>query len=394
MLKKILITLFVILIGISGGYFFFQYFSLSKNQALSPISFVENKINSANHGEVVGFLPYWLLAKADQDYPRYLNTLTYFSLSLQEDGTIQKYTNPGEAEPGYYALKGGKANRFLSEAKAKGQKLSLSVFCANDQTITTLLDNPQSAGNLVSDIAPIIEEYGFGDINLDIEQVGDASPAARIKFINFVKGVKNSLNNQTKVRLSIDISASAFVKDTNLADPVALAPFVDRVIIMAYDYHYTGSSVTGPVAPGQGAGVFSEFDTQAAVEAALEIMPSEKIILGIPLYGYEWESIGNTPRSAIIPTTGLVISNRRAESFLSDCASCSAVFDQTDKENYIIYKDQQTNTYHQIFYPDKKSTEYKVELAKEKSLGGIALWALGYEGETILEPLSSYRNQK
>ncbi len=389
MSRKIFSVIFIISIGITLSYFVVNKFFTSKNQneSLNIASIFEHK------GEVIGFLPYWLLTKANQDYSEYINTLTYFSLSINSDGTIQKYTNPGESEPGYLALKNGKFDSFLASAKEKKVNLSLAVFCSDDEVITQMLENPEeSAKNLIDDITPLIDQYGFTDLNLDIEQVKDASPEARLKFTNFVKEVKNNLPENNSIILSIDISASAFVKNTNLSDPKALVPLVDKIIIMAYDYHYIGSYVTGPVAPLEGAGIVSEFDTQAAVEAALEIVPKEKIILGIPLYGYEWEAIENVPRSAVIPGTGMIISNQRAENFLSSCATCSAVFDNTDKENYIIYKDQETDTYHHVFYPNEKSTQYKIKLAKQNSLGGIALWALGYEGKTILEPLSSYHN--
>jgi spore germination protein YaaH len=113
--------------------------------------------------------------------------------------------------------------------------------------------------------------------------------------------------------------------------------------------------------------------------------------LGIPLYGYEWETIGNTARSAVIPGASLIISNQRAEDFLAGCATCSATFDTTDEESHIIYETG-TGTYQQIFYPNENSTQIKVNMAKEYSLGGIAVWALGYEGKTILEPLSLYHN--
>ena len=39
------------------------------------------------------------------------------------------------------------------------------------------------------------------------------------------------------------------------------------------------------------------------------------------------------------------------------------------------------DSYHQIFYPDKQSTQVKVQFVKNEGLGGLALWALGYEGE-------------
>ncbi|MBI3888150.1 hypothetical protein HY310_03740, partial [Candidatus Microgenomates bacterium] len=58
---------------------------------------------------------------------------------------------------------------------------------------------------------------------------------------------------------------------------------------------------------------------------------------------------------------------------------------------FIVFKDEKTNTYHQIFVPNQNSMQEKIDLAKKYDLAGIALWALGYEGETILEPLENYR---
>lgn len=378
-MRKIVIVLLTGIILVVFGWWL-------RREEVSPINLVLPR------REVIGFLPYWLLDRAQADYSPYITTLTYFSLSLNGDGTIEKYTRPGETEPGYLALTSGKIDPWLNNAKTKGLNLSLAVFMVGDEKINELLVNPEaSAKNLVTDVTPLMTDYGFSDLNLDIEQVADASPAARSKFTRFVQAVKINLDPQKITRLSIDISASALVKDSNLVDPAALAPLVDQVVIMAYDYHYLGSPVTGPVAPGEGAGTVSELDTQAVVKVALKVMPAKKIVLGIPLYGYEWETIQNTPRSAIIPGSGLIISNSRAEEFLAGCASCSGEFDLTDKENHLIYLDQLTGTYHQVFYPDWQATQYKVDLAQQEKLGGMAVWALGYEGKAILQPLAGYR---
>jgi spore germination protein len=385
--KIVLIILTLLLGGVVGFLIIYKYFSpetLRKNTPIVNMTIPQR--------EVIGFLPYWLIGKAQKDYSKYITTLTYFSLSLNKDGTIQKYTKPGESEPGYLALQRGKIDTFLNSAKEKGENLSLTVFSGNDNDINEILKDPlTSANNLTKDIIPIMQEYGFSDLNLDVEQIQDASPAARINFREFVKNIKGNLDNTKAGTVSIDISAIAFVKEDNLADPAALAPLANKIILMAYDYHNTGSFVTGPVAPGLGAGTVSEFDTESALAAALKIMPSQKVILGIPLYGYEWETIENTPRSATIPGTSLIISNKRAEDFLASCATCNAIFDKTDQESHIIYKND-NGTYQQIFYPTKDSTQFKANLANENSLGGIAVWALGYEDKTILEPLSSYHN--
>lgn len=343
--------------------------------------------------QVIGFLPYWLINKADIDYSPYITHLTYFSLSLNPDGSIQTHTRPTETEPGYYSLTSGKADAALAAAKAKNLDLSLAVFSSDDITIAAMLDNPQaSAQNLLTDLAPLMKTYGFTDLNIDIEPPGSASEAARAKFTQFVQAVAAGRDPEIIHTISVDVTASSFVKTDNLADPESLAPLVDRVIIMAYDFHYRGSYVTGPVAPAGGAGIVSEFDTHAAIETALTQVPAQKIILGIPTYGYEWETIDPATRSAVIASTGMTISNARAEEFLAACSSCSAVFDPVDQENYFVYKDQQTGTYHQVFYPDAQATAYKIDLAKTYSLGGLAIWALGYEGSTILEPLAAYRN--
>jgi len=385
--KTVLIILSLLILIVAGFFIIYKYFlpaTLRKN-----IPIVKDIIPQK---EVVGFLPYWLTGKAQDDYSKYVTTLTYFSLTVNSDGTIQKFTKPGESEPGYLSLTEGKMDPFLNSAKANGENLSLAVFNGNDKDIEKILSDPAtSANNLTGDVIPIMQQYGFTDLNLDVEQTKDASPEARIKFTEFVQDIKNNLGNTKAGTLSTDISAIAFVKDTNLSDPIALAPIVNKIILMAYDYHSTISFVTGPVAPALGAGTVSEFDTDTAIAAALKIMPAKKLILGIPLYGYEWETIGSVPRSATIPGTSLIISNQRAEDFLSGCATCSATFDTTDAESHIIYKTG-SGTYQQIFYPTEESTQSKIDLANKYSLGGIAVWALGYEGKTILQPLSGYSN--
>lgn len=359
---------------------------LLKSKTDSPVPFFPKH-------EVIGFLPYWLLNRADTDYSQYISNLTYFSLSLNKDGTIAKYTNPGESEPGYYALVSGKADKFLKAAKKEKLTLSLAVFSSDDEIISSMLEKPkQSAKNLIKDINPIMKKYGFSELNLDIEQVNEASPEARLKFVNFVKAVKNNSDPEVIKSLSIDITGSSLIKKTNLVNPAQIEPYVDKIIVMSYDYHYSGSYVSGAVAPGTGAGTVSEFDTVAAIEKALAKLPAKKIILGIPTYGYEWETISNSPKSATIPGTSLVISNQRAEKLLANYPNLQPIFDETDKEVNLIYPNKETGTYHQVFYPDKRSTQYKVSLAKKYGLGGLAVWALGYEGETILTPLAGYRN--
>lgn len=386
-LKNLLILFGGLVIGLVIGYFFILYPSLARKNE-DPVSFLQNQFSKK---EVIGFLPYWLLSKAQTDYSQYITTLTYFGLSLDSDGKILKLTNPQETEPGWQALKSGKVQPFLSSALQHHQKLSLLIFSGNETTISSLISDPvPHAQNLIAEVKPLMQQYKFTDLNLDIESTQIASDEARLKFSQFIKEVKKGVVNNQLGTLTIEISPDSVVKK-NLIDLASVENFVDYIVLMSYDYHYIGSLVTGPVAPLFGAGVISEFDTNTALSETLQVVPENKIILGVPLYGYEWETINAATRSATIPSSGLTASTQRVDQLLNSCASCSAKLDLDAKENFLIYSDEQTGTFHQIFYPDQKSTQSKIDFARQNNLAGLALWALGYEDLEILNPLKNYK---
>lgn len=337
---------------------------------------------------VMGFLPYWLVTKDEKDYSPYVNTISYFGLTVDADGSILKRTKPTESEPGYLALQSGKIDSILDAAQNHHIKKSLVIFSGNQEKINELVADPVShAQNLVREISPILNQYGFTDVNIDIESISTASKSAQQNFTLLTKTIHDELRkNNSSVSLSIDVTPTALIKPY-MIDVAAIAPYVDTVVFMDYDFHYPGSSVTGAVSPVNGAGTSAEYDTETSIQQALAILDPSKIILGVPLYGYEWETLSNHPHAAVIPGTGITASNARVEEFLASCSSCSAQFDPISKESYLIYKDQDTNTYHQFFYPDKQATQEKINLMRKYHLRGIALWALGYEGNTILEPL-------
>ncbi len=379
-MSKILVYLVIAVLGFIITFFTVK-FAFNRNS--KPAEVIRGSMASLGlkQHRVIGFLPYWLIDKADKNYSRYLTEMTYFGLTVAPDGTIQKFTRPGEAEPGWYALTSGK---FVPPADLTA---SLTIFSASPAVIDELISDPTGhAAALAAELGPLLEQYGFSGLNLDLENMRPASESARRNFTAFVSQLKNNLSQP----ITLDASPTDLIK-TRLIDLAAVGPLVDKVILMTYDCHFSGSLVTGPVAPLGGAGTESEFDTETAIQKALEILPPDKIILGVPLYGYEWETLTANRRAAVLPGSGVVASNRRVEEFLHQCASCSAQLETAAAEPYLVYLDQQTHTYHQIFYPDQPAMQTKVNLAQKYRLAGLALWALGYEGGSILDPVVSYQ---
>lgn len=358
----------------------------------SPVRFDSPVLTDFNvkKPEVVGFLPFWLFDKANKDYFQYITTLTYFGLALNSDGSVKKLNNPQEQEPGWTALNGDKYAAKQADAMKHNLKQSLLVISGDDNVISDMMNDPvASANNLITDVAPIMKDKGFTDLNLDIESFMPASESARANFTTFVSTVTQKVKEQNLGTVTLDLIPIALVK-SDLYDAKAIGAIVDRIVLMTYDYHYTGSFTSGANAPIGGAGTTVEYDTETAVKEAIKAIPANKILLGIPLYGYEWETLDPTPESATIPGGASIASVARVVDILSKCASCSAQFDQVAREPYVIFPEN--NYFNQIYFENEASMKEKLAMAQKYHLGGVALWALGYEDSTMLNPLTNYKN--
>lgn len=340
---------------------------------------------------IVGFQPFWLLKRADKNYSAQTTAFTYFGLTLDSDGTILKLVNPQEEEPGWTTLRSVSLGDRLNQAQKNRLKLSLLIHNSDEEDINILIEKPENhAQNLISEVTPIMQKHGFTDLNLDIESFRQASQSAQKQFTTFVKEVKKGVEENNLGTLTLEINPTALVKNrlTNTKD---LGKIADFLVLMAYDFHYVNSYFTGPVAPIGGAGQVREYDIKTALEEMQKIVPSEKIILGIPLYGYGWETISDEPGAPTIPGGGSIASNRRVTEILASCDNCTKAFDQHSQQPYVIFPESENSYFHQIFYENQESLAQKLELAKKYKLGGVALWALGYEGEAILKPLEDYK---
>lgn len=339
--------------------------------------------------QVIGFQPYFLLDRADKDYEKYLTDLTYFGLTIDIDGRLVKLNNPQEEEPGWTTLRLDKFQSRLKQVQKKGLQASILVFNANEASISALLKEPQQhAVNLVDEVAPIMKEHGFGDLNLDIESFRPASESAQQAYTDFVKKVKNKLEEKKLGTLTVEVTAISLL-EPRLTDVRALGEIADRLVLMAYDYNYLLSHVSGPVAPLGGAPQQREMDVRTSLQELVRLVPPEKVILGIPLYGYQWETLSGNPGSATIPGGGSTASHRRVQELIKTDENCQKDFDEDSQQPYVIC--QRENYYEQIFYEDEQSIEEKIKLAQEFKIAGVALWALGYEGEQILGPIRQYK---
>lgn len=357
---------------------------------ISPIAIVEvitgNTTAAKSPKIIYGFFPYWNTKYANQLDINHLTHFAYFAVDLNPDGTIYKINSKKEQEPGWNKLNSDTVGKLLFQSKLLGQKTVLTTTAMDPDLITSILNNQTNSNTAVNSIIETYQKFNFDDINVDFEYVGEPSITTRNNFIIFIKNLKNKcLQINKNCRIDIDIFGDTAAK-TRLWDLEQLSSVVDRFIVMAYDYYRKTSTQAGPVAPLSGKCKSDKLITKCLdqdivyhIALIAKIVPSEKIILGVPFYGYEWQTASRDFLANTYPRTGSLASYARIQSLFSDpnVSSLSAIWSENTLSPYLVFEiDKEI---HQIHYENQESLKQKIMLVNSANLGGIAIWALGYE---------------
>ncbi len=393
-------AVFLLTISIFGVsvYAFWQ----SSLPLVSPIALIENIYHPEKKSQkvVYGFLPYWNLKHAGKLQINHLTHLAYFALDLNEDGTAHKKTNARELEPGWNKLNSDETKSILYQSKLLKQKTVLTVTAMDPELIESIVNTPDHAKTAINSILEIYADFSFDGINVDFEYVGEPDDITINNFTNFVKDLKQTCQiTYPNCFIDIDVFGDAASKK-RLWDLESLHPHVSHVIIMAYDYYRKSSTQAGPVAPLTGAckgksnDPCLEQDILEHLSLYTKKVPQDKLVLGVPFYGYEWQTASEDFLANTYPKTGAIATYQRIRELLQDplTASVSSKWSNTTLSPYIVYYDQ--DKIKQIHYENEYSLELKVDVLKATNLGGIAIWALGYETpfNEIWSPIGKLNN--
>jgi spore germination protein YaaH len=385
--KKIkIITLIILSIVLSllGILWFFWEIPLlsplSENSSFRFIDQILNKEKKKSGKIVYGFLPYWNLSKITIQ-PE-ITHLAYFSLTIGPDGFIVT-SQEDYLEPGYNKLDSEELSNIANFVTQNQGKVDLVLSQFDNEDIEHLISNQTAQQNLLLSLDSLILSMPISGINLDIEYTGEVDQKTRDNFTQLIITVRQHLQSKFKhIKLSIDMYASAANRPL-IWDIEKIAPYVDYIIVMAYDYHRASSSQAGPVAPLFGSKKYWEYDINTHIKAFSKMVPKEKILLGIPFYGYEWQTDSREPQANSYPKTGATASYKRVEELLerskTEDLKLEEHWDETALSPYLVYEED--DEIYMIYYENKKSINYKIDYVKQLDLAGVAIWALGYEGE-------------
>jgi spore germination protein len=312
---------------------------------------------------VMGYFPYWESGAASLPFD-VLDVVAYFGAPVNAAGDVTG-TNGWPGDPEVAALLAGSA--------AAGTKVVLSVTNFSPTSIGSLVGSPAARANFIAQIVPLVLDAGGNGVDIDFESVDTPDRDAFTTFMTELAAAFHAADPESHVSL-----AAPAVDWWDSYDVGALLGVVDAMFIMGYNYHYGGGS-PGPVAPIAGGGLWSPWiNLDATVTDYLALAPpglESKILLGLPLYGFDWAAASDQPGAAATATGNSVV----YASWLAGVAPGDVQWDAESATPWFAYQ-AAGGGWHQVWCEDATSLAAKMDLALDRGLGGFGFWALGYDG--------------
>jgi len=280
----------------------------------------------------------------------YLTYISPFSYQVNEDGTLNNINDEG-----------------IIQAARENNVAPLMIITNfrngnfDTQLAHTILSNETIQQNLINNVISTMRNKGYFGLNIDFERI---SPADRQLYNNFLRRITIQLHNNNFV-----VSTALAPKTTDVTtgawhgahDYRAHGEIVDFVILMTYEWGWSGGPPMA-VAPIN--------EVRKVLNYAVSVIPRNKIMVGAPLYGYDW-SLPYTPGGEwarrISPDEAVrLAANVGAE----------IQYDETAQSPHFNYRDE-NGVEHVVWFEDARSTKAKNEMVSNMRLRGISYWVLG-----------------
>lgn len=324
-------------------------YSLAVGQALLvPVGEgdVDRRVVTAN-GYAYPFISPWVL---EQTLP-YLTNLLVFSYGFTTEGQL---------------IPPAVSDEWMIQAAQRTSVSPVLVLTPlgadgrfNNNLIHEVVTSETARETLISNLLQAMEENGFRGVDVDFEYI---LAEDRDLFTSFVADLRVRMNESGYV-VSVALAPKTSADQPGLLyegkDYRGLGEAADEVLLMAYEWGYTYGPAMA-VAPLN--------KVRQVVEYALTEIPSEKINLGIPNYGYDW-TLPYVKGESKAVTIGHVEAVQIA---IENDAPIQ--YDETAQSPYFNYI--RDGREHEVWFEDVRSLRAKFNLLNEYGLKGIGVWQI------------------
>ncbi|MHB1418885.1 MAG: glycosyl hydrolase family 18 protein [Bacillota bacterium] len=281
----------------------------------------------------------------------------YYRLSKENDGTLELMPDIDEVT----------ARKTIAEAHQKQIKvlaLVHNMLYGDNQTskklTRSIMCNPEAQKRFADNLLQVLRKNNYDGVNIDIENIYEEDKDLYTALIGRVSQVIKAEGYQLTV--SLPAKTGAVTTDNSWSefyDYQAVGQLADQVVIMTYDEH-GAYGTPGPIA--------SIDWVEKSIQYVLTQMPSEKVMLGIAAYGFDWPT-GNSSGDYFNFTKAMETAKLN---------NAPVKWDAQAQVPYYTYQSS-SGVQHQVWFENKDSLIHKLDLVNKYNLRGIGIWRLGME---------------
>jgi spore germination protein YaaH len=262
----------------------------------------------------------------------------------------------------------------------------------SELVLAKLLANPESRTQVVSAITNLVVSNDFDGIDLDFEGFAfvdknttwNSTKPNWIAFIKELSGVLKSKNKLLSVSTPYMYNPAEPQKGYFVYAWADIAPFIDRLRIMTYDFSVSRPGPLGPLTW-----------TERTIKYAISVMPASKVYVGIPGYGRDW--VTKVEGTCPAEVANVVRVGAKAATFvLRDAAALAQSYGVIPTYDEIL--GEVNFTYTKVYsgqtaaglattctatrtawYQDARSFTSRIDFVSKYRLGGVAQWTFGME---------------
>ncbi len=338
--------------------------------------------DAATRRFVSGWIPYWSTAASVQSFNAnadVFSDISPFWHSLTGDATVSDQATP--------------ANRatVINAARAAGVPVVPAITDGTGSgNLAAALANPTRRTAVVNTMVNLVTSRGYDGLDLDLEGFAYSDPKSswpttRPNWVAFVSQLGAALHARGKVLFATIPPTYDSNRGSSsgywVYDYAGIAPHVDRVRLMAYDYS-VGSP--GPIAP---------YDWVKRLTAyAVTQIPAGKVVLGIPTYGRDWvtSTTGTCPagtqpaRRSLTAAAAWQVAADKGAAVVWDASARERTFTYTD-----TFADATTScaVARKVYFSDAAAVSERARLYHTYQLRGVTLWTVGGEDATTWQAL-------
>ncbi len=279
----------------------------------------------------------------------FLSTLTIFGYGFTEEGTL---IEPDD-DPLLRVTQGTSTAPILLLS-------SISETGNFDSQRSSLLFNTPSLQNTVLyGLVEVMRQKGYRGLDIDFEFV---LPEDADAFLGFITNAAQIMHDNGFF-VNVDLAPKSSNEQRGLLYEAhnygAIGAVVDTVLLMTYEWGYTYGPpmAVAPIGP-----------ITDVVNFALTEIPNNKIMFGIPNYGYDW----TLPFEKGI-TRAVSIGNQYA---VSVAAQNGVPIEYDEKSQSPFFNYRRNNADHVVWFEDVRSIDTKFQIITDNNLLGMGYWNL------------------